>query len=240
MPSLRLDTSLELLIGRLTALTEPAVLATLVATEGSTYQKSGARMLIESSGRLTGLLSGGCCERDLAKHAEAVIGSGDPRIVEYDLRTADDLLYGIGAGCEGAMRVLLERVSPEGLLLKKLVQAVEQLADGHSVALAIIHDGPTATLGTHAAPSGDAEIDEVLAQILAEGRSRSMSLPGGRRAYGEFLAPPPRILICGAAPVGLDIGALTPEAGALSIAAELHALASGRLATIAGTCDDVP
>ncbi len=106
----RLDTSLELLVSRLRDLGDTAVLATIVATEGSTYRKSGARMLIESSGRMTGLLSGGCFERDLIEHAESVLNGGLPKVVEYDLRTADDLLYGIGAGCEGAMRVRMGEV----------------------------------------------------------------------------------------------------------------------------------
>ncbi|HVP34038.1 MAG TPA: XdhC family protein, partial [Steroidobacteraceae bacterium] len=63
MPALRLDTSLEMLLERLSVLNAPAVLATIVATAGSTYRKPGARMLIEADGRLTGLLSGGCLEQ---------------------------------------------------------------------------------------------------------------------------------------------------------------------------------
>jgi hypothetical protein len=31
---------------------------------------------------------------------------------EYDMRGPDDVVFGIGAGCEGAMLVLLERARP--------------------------------------------------------------------------------------------------------------------------------
>jgi len=41
------------------------VIAIIVATEGSTYRKPGAFMLLSSSGRRAGLLSGGCLEGDL-------------------------------------------------------------------------------------------------------------------------------------------------------------------------------
>ena len=57
----------------------PLALATVVATEGSTYRKPGARMLIGSEGESCGLLSGGCLEGDLAEHARAVIEGGAAR-----------------------------------------------------------------------------------------------------------------------------------------------------------------
>ena len=59
-------------------------------------------------GSCLGLLSGGCLESDLMLHARTVMDGGGPRAVEYDMRGPDDILFGIGAGCEGAMRVLLE------------------------------------------------------------------------------------------------------------------------------------
>src|ERR1700691_3828581 len=99
----RLDTSLELVLKALLGTTEPGTLATVVATAGSTYRKSGARMLIRPDGSYIGLLSGGCLEADLSGHASKVHKDGVPRSVEYDMRGPDDLLFGIGAGCEGAM-----------------------------------------------------------------------------------------------------------------------------------------
>src|SRR6202167_5090963 len=104
----RLDTSLELLLERAPAAQSARVLATVVATAGSTYRKPGARMLIMADGSYFGLLSGGCLEADLNLHALGGVSSGVPRAVEYDMRGPDDILFGIGAGCEGAMRVMLE------------------------------------------------------------------------------------------------------------------------------------
>ncbi|MGD0501829.1 MAG: XdhC family protein [Steroidobacteraceae bacterium] len=51
----RLDTSLELLSERTPAAHSSRVLATVVATAGSTYRKPGARMLIMSDGSYFGL-----------------------------------------------------------------------------------------------------------------------------------------------------------------------------------------
>src|ERR1700674_5872909 len=108
----RLDTSFELLLERAPVAHASRVLATVVATAGSTYRKPGARMLLMADGSYLGLLSGGCLESDLQIHAQQVLENGVPRAVEYDMRGPDDVLFGIGAGCEGAMRVLLEPAGP--------------------------------------------------------------------------------------------------------------------------------
>lgn len=90
----------------------PLVLATVVATRGSTYRKAGAQMLIGSGGRYEGILSGGCLEGDLAAHAASVLETGTPKMVRYDNGGDDDLLWGLGAGCEGGMDVWLVRLDP--------------------------------------------------------------------------------------------------------------------------------
>src|SRR5579863_5916913 len=85
----------------------PMALAVLAYTEGSTYRKPGALMLIAANGDYAGLLSGGCLEGDLREHALRVIERVQPHTVQYDLKGPDELLWGLGLGCEGAMRILL-------------------------------------------------------------------------------------------------------------------------------------
>lgn len=87
---------------------ERAVLATIVAVEGSAYRREGARMLIEPDGGLTGVLSGGCLESDLATRAAQVQASGEAALATYDLRAPDEYLWGLGLGCGGKVTLLLE------------------------------------------------------------------------------------------------------------------------------------
>jgi len=89
-----------------------AVLATVVHTEGPTYTKPGALMLISADGEYAGLLSGGCLEGDLAEHGRSVLEGGVPMLVRYDMHGPEDLLFGLGSGCEGAMDILLQRIEP--------------------------------------------------------------------------------------------------------------------------------
>jgi xanthine/CO dehydrogenase XdhC/CoxF family maturation factor len=86
-------------------------LAVVLDTEGSTYSKRGSLLLIAGNGDYAGLLSGGCLEGDLVDRARAVISTGAPCTAQYDSRGDDDLLFGLGSGCEGAMRVFLMRLA---------------------------------------------------------------------------------------------------------------------------------
>jgi xanthine/CO dehydrogenase XdhC/CoxF family maturation factor len=117
-----LDTSVELMLERSKRHVGERVLATIVATAGSTYRKAGARMLLMADGNYSGLLSGGCFEADLVAHAREVFECGAARLVEYDMRNPDDALFGIGAGCEGAILVLLERAGLHSRAEKALAQ----------------------------------------------------------------------------------------------------------------------
>jgi xanthine dehydrogenase accessory factor len=88
-------------------------LATVYATDGSTYSKPGHRILIAGNGDYQGLVSGGCLEGDLAEHAKTVIAGGDSQTVTYDLRDEADELWGMGIGCNGVISVLLQRLEPD-------------------------------------------------------------------------------------------------------------------------------
>jgi len=90
---------------------EPLVLVTVYETEGSTYSKAGAQMLVDQNGVFRGMLSGGCLEGDLAIRAQQVLATGAPQNVTYDLGQ-DDELWGMGVGCDGLMRVLLQPLLP--------------------------------------------------------------------------------------------------------------------------------
>jgi xanthine/CO dehydrogenase XdhC/CoxF family maturation factor len=178
-------------------------LATVVATAGSTYRKPGARMVIMADGSYFGLLSGGCLEADLNIHAQRVLESGIPRAIEYDMRGPDDVLFGIGAGCEGAMRILLEPAGPGSPAAAALASAGRSSREGRATSLVAVHESDLA-LGTYDAgarlPAALATASE---RAIADAVSHDIDFEvGGRRtrAFAQFLAPPPHVLICGAGP----------------------------------------
>ena len=104
------------------------VLATLVATDGSSYRKSGAMMMINSLGQYYGMLSGGCLESDIMRQARRCWTSNCNRIVQYDMREEEDLAWQLGIGCGGLVRILLQPVNAANayLQLDRVSEAIKQ------------------------------------------------------------------------------------------------------------------
>ncbi len=89
---------------------EPCVLVTVVHTEGSTYRRAGARMLIFPDGASVGAISGGCLESDVAERSQSVLLDGVSKLLVYD-GSSDDPIFGLGMGCNGVTTVFLERLT---------------------------------------------------------------------------------------------------------------------------------
>jgi XdhC and CoxI family len=112
-------------------------------------------MAMTAGREFAGLLSGGCLEGDLGEHARSVITSGTARVVTYDTRGPDDLVWGLGLGCEGAMRIFLLRVGPEQGY-EPLEHLARALADHRATAVGVITESRRADvpLGGIVLPDG--------------------------------------------------------------------------------------
>ena len=93
------------------------VLATIIETDGSSYRKAGAMMLINDMGQYFGLLSGGCLESDIMRQARRCWENQQNRVIEYDMREEEDLAWQLGIGCGGMVRILLQPVSANNYYL---------------------------------------------------------------------------------------------------------------------------
>lgn len=198
------------------------VLATVVSTAGSTYRKSGTQMLITARSQLRGLLSGGCLEVDLVLHAQDVLATGMARMASYDMRGDEDLLFGIGSGCEGAMQVLLQRVGPAEAW-QPLAAVADCVRERRAGSLGLVVSGPAAGRGWWDG-GGDAPWPEPQTVRDARALPAATAVAGlvECSAAGESidvlilpLRPPPELLLCGA---GADAVPLARHAVALGFA----------------------
>lgn len=125
------------------------VLATLVAVEGSSYRRVGARRLFGPGGESVGSISGGCLEEDVLAHARTVAETGRAALAVYDTTSENDLIWGTGAGCHGVVRVLLEPLPDRPAWAAQLA---ENLRLGRPTPLAVVWRAPEGgTLGTRLA-----------------------------------------------------------------------------------------
>lgn len=113
-----------------------SVLATLVTVEGSSYRRPGARLLVTAAGTRLGSISGGCLEEDVLARARAVFATGRAETVVYDTTTENDLVWGVGLGCHGVVRVVLEKLPPHP---PWAIALAENLAARRPTPLAVVH-----------------------------------------------------------------------------------------------------
>ncbi len=185
------------------------VLGTVVDVRGSAYRRPGARVLISPDGSRTGMISGGCLDKDVARHAFDWTAEG-PQTVLYDTRGDELNPRGkYGSGCDGIVELLLERVVPGGVL--DLMQEVTTKRE--CLALLTVYAGQAVAPGTRAwRTSGGFHIDEALKPLedeigilLSESESwrrpKSVTITIDEQdvvCLVEFIAPPAELLIVGA------------------------------------------
>src|SRR5688500_381231 len=119
---------------------ERCALSTVVSVEGSSYRRPGARMLFCEAGASTGTISAGCLESDIIEHAKRVIRAGAAKLVEYNTAsTSDEMAWGLGLGCNGIVRVLVEPLASGSLYIEALRRSCEARSDAASVSVATVY-----------------------------------------------------------------------------------------------------
>ncbi|QHA93094.1 XdhC family protein [Bacillus sp. N1-1] len=184
------------------------VLGTIIRTEGSTYQKVGAKCFLSEDGFLTGLVSGGCVEGDIAEHAKAVLDTGQPKKVFYDFRDTGDDLWGLGLGCNGSIEIYLEPFEPTQDSSKDIEESFSRAFD-HPLCHIIIISSDSSS------PSGSKRIfmdekskvdtirDERIRQAYVdrlEEKKTGLYIDEKLEVFFEFVIPDPHVIVFGAGP----------------------------------------
>jgi len=170
---------------------ETALLGIVVATEGSTYQKPGALVLLDRHGLRHGVISGGCLEPELEQRAAAVLAGGRAAVTEFDTRSDEDLVFGSGTGCRGRVRLLLLPQPPQAPLAEALRHCTH---GGAALVLQLALEGDAVGCG-----SARVETTEVPPQWHwnATGGAAPAAC-GGDPLRSLRIPSPPRVLLLGA------------------------------------------
>ena len=156
----------------------PHALATLVNVEGSSYRRVGARLLVNANGAALGSISGGCLENDVIERAREVLDDGLAQVAVYNTADENDLVWGTGTGCNGIVRILIERLPPRPTWASTLRQ---NLAARATTRLGVVWQSMDAKLlGTH-------QLGDIAGRLPAESI-----------VMEDEITPPLRLLIFGA------------------------------------------
>jgi xanthine/CO dehydrogenase XdhC/CoxF family maturation factor len=71
-------------------------------------------MLIVDGKWIAGSISGGCLEDDVVLRAAEAIARNEALLTTYDTTSDDDIVFGVGLGCKGIIRILIEPIQPAG------------------------------------------------------------------------------------------------------------------------------
>ncbi len=189
------------------------VLATIGSTEGSTYRKAGAMMLL-SDDKCYGLLSGGCLEDDIRLHGLQCIERNEQKLLTYDLTGDADITWGLGLGCEGKLEILLQPLCQENnhLDFPNVLKFIQQRDSGFLLqSLDSREPKPLTLLRPEAVKK--LELDNAGTRQLESGRSVVFQSRSKQRQLLSPIRPPVGLLICGAGPDVVPVTNMASELG---------------------------
>ena len=195
---------------------QPCVLATVVRTQGSTPQKSGAMLLVREDGTGVGTLGGGCVEGDIWFAAREILHNhGGPEFKNYYLN--EDIAARDGLVCGGTMYFYLEPFWEGTDFLEIGAQVLEAYEGGDAVALATVVNvtagatnlGAKLLLrldGSVAGSLGSSQLDEkataVGERVAQVGAVENFTTDDGIEVFVEGFTTPPTLVMVGGGHVG--------------------------------------
>lgn len=241
---------------------ERAALVTVTATEGSTPQKAGAKMVVYPDGRIVGTIGGGCVEAEMTWRARQAIERGRPQTASYEL--TPDQAGEDGLICGGRMEIFIEPIEGTPVLCLfgagHVAQPLARMARAAGFRVEVADDRVKFANADRFPDADLIVVDEFLeaarkmtlgpntyAVVVTRGHkgdADALEACSGRglRFVGLLASKPKFVHVASAleergvapteiarihAPLGLELGAVTPEEIAVSILAEMIAVRRG-------------
>lgn len=208
---------------------ETLALATVIDAQGSSPQPPGACLMVTSSGKFVGSVSGGCVEGAVVESAQQVLATGAHVLERFGY--SSESAFAAGLTCGGSLEVFIERF--DGSQAEILDSLCSDIENGRPVALVTVVEHPNPEIvGTHLAVHPDAGdefdlprfggfgiTDALLDTVRALARrdesgtvwlSRSeVDTSSGTRIFIRTFSVRPRMLVLGA----IDFAASMAEVG---------------------------
>lgn len=194
---------------RWTAQGRRALLATVVATWGSSPRPVGSHMAISERGDFTGSVSGGCIEGAVIAAALESLNGGQPKLLEYGV--SNEMAWEVGLACGGRVQVLVEPLTP--LKAQRLHTLQERRAQKRACAVVTSLTSGASALVDDDSVLGDVSLNEALLEAV---RARIAADQSGVIEGGPFVrvyTPPLRMIVVGAVHIAKALAPMAALAG---------------------------
>ena len=214
---------------------------TVFKTDGSTYRRAGARMLVvadpldqdseREGGESLGSISGGCLEDEVRVRALEVMKTGHATAVCYDTTAEADVIFGSGLGCQGIVHALIQPLLPttpnplahvaRALCERRAGVLATVCAKNHSASVDVGEflwfDASADSAGMLTNPALVTAVAADASRVSKTGRPilHTYSEQGGGwvQVFIEAMRPPRSLLICGAGQDAIPLARLGKELG---------------------------
>lgn len=194
-------------------------LATVVSAQGSSLRPQGSKMAISGTGEISGSVTGGCVEGAVFEEAQAVLKTGAPRLLGYGITNAE--AWEVGLACGGSIKVFVESMATgpwqeiypaiQDCLEKRLLAAVATVVTGPEAGKKwmILPDGRR--YGDAGTPELNRAIEACIPDTWTPRDPTFVDLrteQGEASVFIDFIVPPPRLVIVGAAHIAIPLVSL--------------------------------
>jgi xanthine dehydrogenase accessory factor len=202
-------------------------MATLVATQGTSPKKEGAKMWVGERGHILGAVTiGGCVDARVIEGAEEALASRSPRFLSVAMGEED--AWEGGFTCAGTIQVMIEPLDladPEDRLLNLYRTVHDEVERGKCAVIATLLEQPSSKLvvfedGRVSGALGEATLDReargTALDLIQKRTSRTITLnsaSAAREVFFEVHGPTPTLIIFGAGPVSMHLVNLAKEMG---------------------------
>ena len=183
-------------VRQMTASGQRVAIATVVDTKRSAPRPLGSRLAISESGDMVGSVSGGCVESDVAMHAEEVIESGQPVLLQYGI--SDDDAFDVGLPCGGEIEVFVYPVDRQ-----EVDRVSAALESGERLAVTTTLTGEQAGERTYGAGGGHSRAERTAPDT-----------------FTEHYAPAPVLMVFGAVDTAQEVCKIARQLGFRTIVSD--------------------
>ncbi|MFN2143335.1 MAG: XdhC family protein [Candidatus Promineifilaceae bacterium] len=181
--------------------------ATVLKTWGSAPRRPGAKMAIDSQGRLTGSVSGGCVEGAVIEVARESLETGEARKLHFGV--VDETAWSVGLACGGSIDIFVENLD-----LNTFEQVKRLIDEEREGKILTVISGPRQIVGQKIVVDNEgvrigemaSELEQRMVELASTAmQTQVMDLDEETTVFVEYIRPLPTLIAVGGGEIAIAL-----------------------------------